>query len=56
MNESAKLLNLKEKSFPSHPWHTVDPLELGDVARDLWRDERLRAVPPEAAALEWLKL
>ncbi|AGU49631.1 hypothetical protein VAPA_1c25310 [Variovorax paradoxus B4] len=36
-------------------WHTVDPLELEDVARDLWRDERLRSMPPEAAAVEWLK-
>jgi len=33
-------------------WHTVDPLELEDVARDLWRDERLRAMPPDAAAVE----
>jgi hypothetical protein len=36
-------------------WHTVDPLELEDAARDLWRDERLRSMPPEAAAVEWLK-
>ncbi len=36
-------------------WHTVDPLELEDAARDLWRDERLRSMPPKAAAVEWLK-
>jgi hypothetical protein len=36
-------------------WHTVDPLELEDVARDLWRDERLRSMPPDLAAVEWLK-
>jgi len=23
-------------------WHAVDPLDLEDVERDLWRDERLR--------------
>ena len=36
-------------------WHTVDPLELEDVARDLWRDARLRAMRPEEAAVEWLR-
>ena len=36
-------------------WHTVDPLELEDVARDLWRDERLRAMGPDEAAVDWLK-
>lgn len=36
-------------------WHTVDPLDLEDVARDLWRDERLRAMLPEEAAVDWLK-
>lgn len=36
-------------------WHTIDPLELEDVARDLWRDERLRAMPPDEAAVDWLK-
>jgi hypothetical protein len=36
-------------------WHTVDPLELEDVARDLWRDERLRAMQPDEAAVDWLK-
>jgi len=36
-------------------WHTVDPLELEDVARDLWRDERLRAMAPDEAAVDWLR-
>lgn len=36
-------------------WHTVDPLELEEVARELRRDERLRSMPPEAAADTWLK-
>lgn len=36
-------------------WHSVDPRELEEVARDLWRDERLRAMLPDAAALDWLR-
>jgi hypothetical protein len=36
-------------------WHTVDPLELEEVARGLLRDPRLRAMLPDAAAAEWLK-
>ena len=36
-------------------WHTVDPLELEEVARDLWHDERLRAMPPDLAANDWLR-
>lgn len=36
-------------------WHTVDPLELEDVARELWRDERLRAMSPDDAAADWLR-
>lgn len=35
-------------------WHSIDPLDLEDVARDLWRDERLRAMPPNEAAVCWL--
>jgi len=27
-------------------WRTVDPLLLEEVAADLWRDERLRSLPP----------
>jgi hypothetical protein len=36
-------------------WPTVDPQRLDDVALDLWRDERLRAMPPEEAAVAWLR-
>ena len=36
-------------------WHTVDARELEDVARELFRDEQLRAMPPEAAAAQWLR-
>jgi hypothetical protein len=36
-------------------WRTVDPDELDQVAADLWRDERLRAMAPAEAADEWLK-
>lgn len=36
-------------------WHTVDALELEDVARTLWRDARLRAMWPEEAAADWLR-
>ena len=36
-------------------WHTVDPLDLERVARDLWCDERLRAMPPDEVAVDWLK-
>jgi hypothetical protein len=35
-------------------WPTVDPQRLDDLALDLWGDERLRAMPPERAADEWL--
>ena len=36
-------------------WHTVDPLELEEVARELWRDPRLRTMSPTEAAVEWLQ-
>jgi hypothetical protein len=36
-------------------WHTVEQAQLDDVAIDLWRDPRLRGLPPEDAAVEWLK-
>lgn len=32
-----------------------DPLELEDVAAELWRDRRLRALPPAEAATDWLR-
>jgi hypothetical protein len=34
-------------------WRTVDPLQLEEVAAELWRDERLRSMPPDAAAVVW---
>jgi hypothetical protein len=36
-------------------WRTIDPLELEDVARDLWRDDRLRSMLPDEAAGDWLR-
>ncbi|MDM0028396.1 hypothetical protein [Variovorax saccharolyticus] len=36
-------------------WRTVDPIELEQVAAELWRDEALRQLPPSLAAAEWLK-
>lgn len=36
-------------------WPTVDPGRLDDVALDLWRDEKLRALSPYRAANEWLR-
>jgi len=35
-------------------WRTIDPDQLDEVAEDLWRDERLRSMPPARAAREWL--
>ncbi|MDH6170226.1 hypothetical protein M2282_005396 [Variovorax boronicumulans] len=36
-------------------WHTVDVLELEDLARHLRRDARLRAMRPDDAAVDWLR-
>jgi len=36
-------------------WHSVDALELEDIARTLRRDARLRAMPPDEAANDWLR-
>lgn len=36
-------------------WRTVDPTQLEDLARDLWRDERLRSMAPSDAARAWLE-
>ncbi|MDM0049743.1 hypothetical protein [Variovorax sp. J22R115] len=35
-------------------WRTVDPEQLDEIAADLWDDERLRAMSPVSAAVEWL--
>ena len=36
-------------------WPTIDPARLDDLASDLWTDERLRAMSPDAAAADWLE-
>lgn len=36
-------------------WRTVDPEQLEELAADLWRDERLRALEPTEAAVVWLR-
>jgi len=36
-------------------WRTVDPEQLGEVAADLWQDERLGVMTPGDAAVEWLR-
>jgi len=36
-------------------WHSVDVLELEDLARHLRRDARLRAMRPDDAAVDWLR-
>lgn len=36
-------------------WRTVDPNQLEELAGDLWRDERLRAMAPGEAARVWLE-
>jgi len=36
-------------------WRTVDPDVLHEVALDLWNDERLRAMAPALAAVDWLQ-
>lgn len=36
-------------------WPTIDPQRLDDLALDLWRDERLRAMPARDAAEVWLQ-
>jgi hypothetical protein len=35
-------------------WRTVDPEQLDELAADLWKDERLRALAPDDAATLWL--
>lgn len=36
-------------------WRTVDPVQLEELAGDLWRDEGLRALGPDGAARVWLE-
>lgn len=35
-------------------WQTVEAAQLEEVAMELWRDSRLRALPPADAAALWL--
>ena len=35
-------------------WKTIEPGRLDELAADLWRDEKLRAMEPRKAADEWL--
>lgn len=35
-------------------WATVDQAQLEEAAVVVWSDVRLRALPPEEAAAEWL--
>jgi hypothetical protein len=35
-------------------WHTVDAAQLEEVAVDIWKDPKLRDMPPAEAALLWL--
>jgi hypothetical protein len=36
-------------------WPTIDPTRLDDLAIDLSRDDRWRALEPQRAAVEWLR-
>ena len=48
-------IDLCSKRLQQH-WRTVDPHELDEVAIDLWTDRCWRAMAPELAAEEWLRL
>lgn len=36
-------------------WRTVAPEQLDELAADLWKDEKLRALAPDQAATLWLE-
>lgn len=36
-------------------WRAVDPVQLEEVAGDLWQNADLRTLPPAEAAVRWLK-
>lgn len=36
-------------------WHTVETAQLEEVAVDIWRDKKLRAMDPGEAAAVWLR-
>jgi len=52
---ASEWLDRCSKRLQEH-WRTVEPAQLDDMAIDLWGDPRWRAMPPEDAATEWLKL
>ena len=35
-------------------WNSIEHAQLEEVAVDIWKDERLRALEPAAAATAWL--
>lgn len=35
-------------------WDTVETAQLEEVAVDIWRDAKLRVMPPDDAAQAWL--
>jgi hypothetical protein len=35
-------------------WVTIDAVQLEEVAMEIWKDERLRSLPPDEAASLWL--
>lgn len=43
---------MRHRSRLQEHWRTVDPVQLEEVAGDLWQDVRLRALPPAEAAVE----
>ena len=52
---AAEWIDRCSKSLQEH-WRTVAPERLDDVAGDLWAESSWRAMTPEQAAVEWLKL
>lgn len=36
-------------------WRSVEAARLDDLAVELWSDRRWNVLPPETAAVEWLK-
>ncbi len=36
-------------------WRSVDAARLDDLAVELWSEARWNSLPPETAAVEWLK-
>ena len=36
-------------------WHTVEAVQLEEVAVEIWRDVKLREMKPDEAAVVWLR-